>query len=274
MFIFDDPIYSSIDNPPDPNLLTVFSSLDSTFKSFIPIQTPSPTVHPPTVTNHVLYHPSSSSMEPQGPHGAFTLVEDPLLPLQPLSLDGDFGWFDPNSSSKASCASASASFSVSATLDQSDASGFDQLSLFDEVCASALSTPFTPNLDSPDLTTPNQIPLFECASEDVDASLTSLQEEFWNVAPVTSTPAQGSLMNLDFGLTSPLPPPSLASTTQSGQNGSVVDSSLVPRLQAETALLDFVLFDDITPPSPITSFSTPVVSSFSSPSVELKVRLP
>jgi hypothetical protein len=287
MFISDDPIYSSIDNPPDP-YLTVFSSLDSTFiKPSIPIQPP-PTVHPPSDTSHVFTkHPSPSSNDDcLGSQGASAFHDEPVLPLQPLSLD-DFGWFDAPNSFKASCAAvaSSATTSVSsapnaAALNQrDDTSGFDQLSLFDEVCASALSTPITPNLDTPDLTTSHPTPLF--ASEDVasDASLTNL-EDLW-VAPVSSlTPAQGSSLDLDFGLTSPLPALSFASTNQSGQNdtslvvGAAQDSTDVhARLQAETALLDFVLFDDIAPPSPISTLSTPVINSFASPSspVELEV---
>ncbi|KAF9959245.1 hypothetical protein BGZ65_000677 [Modicella reniformis] len=89
-------------------------------------------------------------------------------------------------------------------------------------------------------------------------------------AAVSSTPAQGSILNLNLGLTSP--PPSLASTIQSGQNGSSADVTASAqdstqghlRLQAETALLDFVLFDDIVPPSPISTLSTPMTNSLSS----------
>ncbi|KAF9344984.1 hypothetical protein BGX26_003676 [Mortierella sp. AD094] len=193
-------------------------------------------------------------------------------PSFPASLD-DLGWFDTTSSSKSIPASASAS-SVPATLHQSDASGFDQLSLFDEVCASAFNTPFTPHLDTPDQT-PNQTPLFECvASEELDT--TSL-EQLWSTAEPNvgnvSTAAQGSNLNLDLdlGLTSPAfssTSSPLASTNLSGQNGAVAQdpNQISACLQAENALLDFVLFDDIAPSSPISTLLTPAMTSLSSPS--------
>ncbi|KAG0032086.1 hypothetical protein BGZ82_006697 [Podila clonocystis] len=93
-------------------------------------------------------------------------------------------------------------------------------------------------MDTPDQT-PSQTPLIDCvASDDGLASL----DLFW-----TSFPAM---------VAAPV-----ASTS------SVDDAS---RLQAENALLDFVLFDDIAPTSPISTLSTPTTASITSPSVDLK----
>ncbi|KAF9175409.1 hypothetical protein BGX21_008890 [Mortierella sp. AD011] len=177
-------------------------------------------------------------------------------------------------SSKAIPASAfvSSVSSVPATLCQSDTSGFDQLSLFDEVCASAFNTPIAPHLDTPDQT-PNQTPLFECvASEEFD---TTGLEQLWSITKPNvgdvSTAVQDSNLSLDLNLdlTSPaLTSSPLALTNLSGQNGAVAQNpdQINAYLQAENALLDFVLFDDIAPPSPISTLLTPTMTSLSSPS--------
>ncbi|KAG0206585.1 hypothetical protein BGX28_002021 [Mortierella sp. GBA30] len=178
----------------------------------------------------------------------------------PKAILDDLGWFNSPLSSEASFASASAS-PVPATLHQKgDASGFDNLSPFDDVCASAFNTPFTPYLDTPDQT-PNQTPLFDCvASEDIDT--TSL-EQFWNV-PVPAA-AEGSSQSLD------LASPVMAMTTLSSQHAAQDPCDINALLQAENALLDFVLFDDIAPQSPISTLSTHVTTSLTSPSsVDLK----
>ncbi|KAI7822524.1 hypothetical protein BC939DRAFT_178815 [Gamsiella multidivaricata] len=272
MFIFDNPIFPYTDNPPDPStFLTVNPSSEPTFfNPFIPIQ-PTQTVHPSPELSHVFPfdHPPSSKDWTQ----AAAISDGPVLSQLPLSLD-DLEWFPTPSSSKAAPAYSASDSPVPATLHRSDdASGFDQLSLVDEVCASAFNTPFAPYLDTPNQT-PDQTPLFDCvASEDFDT--TSL-EQLWtaassNVDAASSTAVQGLDLNMDYGLTSP---PSPASTSLSGQNGAVSaqDPTLSSAyLQAETALLDFVLFDDIALQSPILTLSTPVTTSFSSPaSVDLK----
>ncbi|KAG0029319.1 hypothetical protein BGZ81_003900 [Podila clonocystis] len=93
-------------------------------------------------------------------------------------------------------------------------------------------------MDTPDQT-PSQTPMIDCvASDDELASL----DLFW-----TSSPAM------------------VAASVDS--TSSVDDAS---RLQAENALLDFVLFDDIAPTSPISTLSTPMTASITSPSVDLK----
>ncbi|KAI8604702.1 hypothetical protein EDD21DRAFT_197795 [Dissophora ornata] len=274
MFIFDDSIYPIINTPPDPTLLSINPSPPPTsfIQPFIPIP-PTKTVNPPLTDHHeLLRYPPPKDEVGHGHPRALTVCEVSELSEPLLSLD-DLGWFNTLSSSKAPSASASASASsVPATLHQGDASGFDQLSLFDEVCASAFNTPFTPYLDTPDQT-PNQTPLFDrVASEDLD--MTSL-EQLWTAADsnvgVVSSAASGSDLNLSLDLTLPH---SAALTTLSDYDGCTAQdpSQLNARLQAETALLDFVLFDDIAPPSPISTLSTPVTTSLTSPShVDLKV---
>ncbi|KAF9194513.1 hypothetical protein BGZ50_006238, partial [Haplosporangium sp. Z 11] len=184
--------------------------------------------------------------------------EGPLLSEQPLSLSSDdAGWFDQSVSSKTAPASA---FPVPATLHQSDASGFDQLSPFDEVCASAFNTPFTPYLDTPDQT-PHETPLFDCvASEDFDTTI--CLEQFWNDTVAPAVAVQNSSVNLD------LSPSTLASTSLAAQDAAQNPFQINGHLQAENALLDFVLFDDIAAPSPISTFSTlstPMTTSLASP---------
>ncbi|KAF9430600.1 hypothetical protein BGZ94_005773 [Podila epigama] len=155
--------------------------------------------------------------------------------------------------SASACTPTSASVSVSAPAAslQNGTIGFDQASLLDEICTSALNTPFTPELDTPDHT-PSQTPLFDCvASEDLD--LTSF-DLFWT-AP--STPANVAATT-----------PALSTTTMFPAVVPQMDTKA--RLQAENALLDFVLFDDIAPPSPISTLSTPMTAPITSPSVDLK----
>ncbi|KAG0088136.1 hypothetical protein BGZ92_006552 [Podila epicladia] len=93
-------------------------------------------------------------------------------------------------------------------------------------------------MDTPDQP-PSQTPMIDCVASDDDLASLDL---FW-----TSSPAS---------VASPI-----ASTS------AVDDAS---RLQAENALLDFVLFDDITPTSAISTLSTPMTASITSPSVDLK----
>ncbi|KAF8968199.1 hypothetical protein BGZ46_010927 [Entomortierella lignicola] len=265
MFISDDKFNNTYftDNPPDPALFS--APLEPFFiQPFISSTTE---VNPPSSIKHVQLHPSAKIdlglPRAIAPSDVSLLSQDSLL-----SLD-DLGWFDTQNSSKSS---ASAS-SVPATLHQSDTSGFDQLSLFDEVCASAFNTPFTPHLDTPDQT-PNQTPLFECvASEELD---TDSLEQFWSTTKPSVgdafITAQDSNLNFDLGLTSPAVSSTspLASTNPSGQNGVVAQdlNQTSARLQAENALLDFVLFDDIAPSSPISTLPTPAMTSLSSPSFE------
>ncbi|KAF9113683.1 hypothetical protein BGX27_001046 [Mortierella sp. AM989] len=267
MFISDDNLNNTYftDNPPDPIFFN--EPLEPDFiQPFISSNTP-----PLSINHDLLYPPPKNG---QGHPRELAASDVSLLSQHSLLSLDDLGWFDPPSSSKAISASASAS-SVPATLQQSDTSGFDQLSLFDEVCSSAFNTPFTPHLDTPDQT-PNQTPLFECvASEDLD---TTSFEQFWSAAEPSfgdvSVVTQGSNLNLDLNLgltspafsstTSPLP-----STNLSGQGVVAQDSNQInARLQAENALLDFVLFDDIAPSSPITTLLTPAMTSLSSPSID------
>ncbi|KAF9952736.1 hypothetical protein BGZ70_000496 [Mortierella alpina] len=183
--------------------------------------------------------------------------DEPLLSQQPLLSLDELGWFN----SPASTDATASALPVPATSHQkSDTSGFDNLSPFDDVCASAFNTPFSPYLDTPDQT-PNQTPLFDfVASEDIDT--TSL-EQFWD-ASAPNAAAQGS--SLDQDLTSP----ALTTTSQSSHSAAQDPSDLNARLQAENALLDFVLFDDIAPPSPISTFTTPMTTTLPSPSFDLK----
>ncbi|KAF9150326.1 hypothetical protein BG015_007860 [Linnemannia schmuckeri] len=180
---------------------------------------------------------------------------------------------DPSASASALTPAAPAS--ASATLTKGDASGFDHLSPFDEVCASAFNTPYAPYLDTPDQT-PTQTPLFDSvASED----LCSLQlDDLWAPSAVATLPAAptasitndssfaqtSSVLDFDLSFVSSASAP-LSSTTQSGQ-AAQDDVQTNARLQAENALLDFVLFDDIAFPSPISTFSTPMTTTITSPS--------
>ncbi|KAF9438937.1 hypothetical protein BGZ76_002936 [Entomortierella beljakovae] len=226
-------------------------------------------LNPPLFDNHDFLQQNPPPQDGQGHPGALTSNDFSLLSQSLLSFD-DLGWFDASSSSK----SISASASVPATLQQGDGSGFDQLSLFDEVCASALNTPFTPHLDTPDQT-PNQTPLFDCvASEDF---VTLGREQLCGATKATIGEAfttaliSNSNLDLDLGLTSPadsFTTSPLTSTTLSGQKDTIVmDSFQVgANLQAENALLDFVLFDDIAPSSHISTLPTPDMISLSSPS--------
>ncbi|KAG0068955.1 hypothetical protein BGZ90_000381 [Linnemannia elongata] len=211
---------------------------------------------------------------------------NPLNPRKPKALLAMApgldcsGWFTPSLSTEASSASASARThapaSASATLTKGDASGFDHLSPFDEVCASAFNTPYAPYLDTPDQT-PTQTPLFDSvASED----LCSLQlDDLWTSSAVTNLPAAPaasiandsgfaqdfSTLDFDLSFVSSSASAPLSSTTQSGQ-AAQDDVQVNARLQAENALLDFVLFDDIAFPSPISTFSTPMTTTIASPS--------
>ncbi|KAF8943310.1 hypothetical protein BGZ47_005541 [Haplosporangium gracile] len=175
----------------------------------------------------------------------------------------------------ASALTSAASTSASATLTKGDASGFDHLSPFDEVCASAFNTPYAPYLDTPDQT-PTQTPLFDSvASED----LCSFQlDDLWAPSAVATLPAAptasiandssfaqiSSALDFDLSFVSSTSAP-LSLTTQSGQ-AAQDDVQTNARLQAENALLDFVLFDDIAFPSPISTFSTPMTTTITSPS--------
>ncbi|KAG0349001.1 Plasma membrane t-SNARE, secretory vesicle fusion [Podila humilis] len=128
-------------------------------------------------------------------------------------------------------AHALASASAVSPSQDCSSSGFDQMSLLDEICASAISTPDQ---------TPSQTPLIDCvASDDLDFANLDL---FWT----TSSPA---------------------STVLPEHASPALQQETYARLQAENALLDFVLFDDIAPPSPI---STPMTASLTSPSVDTK----
>ncbi|KAG0315773.1 hypothetical protein BGZ99_007267 [Dissophora globulifera] len=227
--------------------------------------------------------------------GAVALCGGPELSGLPLLSFDDLGWLTTSSNSikassvPASSASASDPSVPDATLRQSDASGFDQLSLFDEVCASDFNTPYTPHLDTPD-PTPSQTPLFDSvASEDVD---TTLLEQFWTtaadtnvgtaVSPVSAAQESTFDLNLDLDLDFDLTPPlsSFSTPLLSCQDGALAQapfsssSQADARLQAETALLDFVLFDDIASPSLISTLSTPMTNPTPSPSsfVDLKIK--
>jgi len=81
--------------------------------------------------------------------------------------------------------------------------------------------------------------MIDCVASDDDLASLDL---FWTSSPVTVAAPVASTSSVD-------------------------DAS---RLQAENALLDFVLFDDIAPTSPISTFSTPMTASITSPSVDLK----
>ncbi|KAF9132823.1 hypothetical protein BGW39_011209 [Mortierella sp. 14UC] len=199
---------------------------------------------------------------------------NPLNPRKPKALLAILAPSTPLMASSAS-ASAPAPATASATLTKGDCSGFDHLSPFDDVCASAFNTPYAPYLDTPDQT-PTQTPLFDCvASED----LSSLQlDDLWTstAAPLVALPAvpAASIANdssatqtstLDFDLSFASASASLSSTTMSGQ-AAHDDVQINARLQAENALLDFVLFDDIAFPSPISPFLTPMTTNLTSPS--------
>ncbi|KAI9238320.1 MAG: hypothetical protein BYD32DRAFT_269036 [Podila humilis] len=216
---------------------------------------------PSTSLNYVFHHQPSPTKDGLDPHrdgsstnSSHSLLSLPVLPL--IDSDFDFSWLAENvdfSTASTTCvkassvsttalasASAFAPASVSAPLLQDGASGFDQLSLLDEACSSGLNTPFTPQMDTPDQT-PSQTPMIDCVASDDLASL----DLFWTSSPVTVDAPVASTSSVD-------------------------DAS---RLQAENALLDFVLFDDIAPTSPISTFSTPMTASITSPSVDLKVSI-
>ncbi|KAG0377846.1 hypothetical protein BGX24_005304 [Mortierella sp. AD032] len=220
---------------------------------------------------------STNPLNPRLPKALLAIVA-PSTPLMvPLDCSG---WFTESSLSTESSASASAPApaSASAILTKGDYAGFDHLSPFDDVCASAFNTPYAPYLDTPDQT-PTQTPLFDCvASED----LSSLQlDDLWTSAssaaaslaalpavPVASiandaSAIQTSTLDFDLSFASPASA-SLSSTTLSGQVAKD-DVQMNARLQAENALLDFVLFDDIAFPSPISTFSTPMTTNLTSP---------
>ncbi|KAF9564702.1 hypothetical protein EC968_004451 [Mortierella alpina] len=255
-----NPDYILFDNPSTsfysvPFKLEPIKSSDesSSIKPPISIPPPNLTFNPPSTSKHVRLHAPPSPIHGMGHPRTVAESDEPLLSQQPfLSLD-ELGWFNSPSSSDATASA----LPVPATSHQkSDASGFDSLSPFDDVCASAFNTPFSPYLDTPDHT-PNQTPLFDfVASEDIDT--TSL-DQFWD-ASAPNIIAQGSGLNQD--LTSP----ALTMTNQSSHSAAQDPSDLNARLQAENALLDFVLFDDIAPPSPISTLTTPMTTTLTSPS--------
>ncbi|KAG0292887.1 hypothetical protein BGZ96_003536 [Linnemannia gamsii] len=201
---------------------------------------------------------------------------NPLNPRKPkamlATLAPSIQLMDPSAS-----ASAFTPAPASATLTKGDASGFDHLSPFDEVCASAFNTPYAPYLDTPDQT-PTQTPLFDSVASE-DLCLLQL-DDLWTPSAVATLPAASAAciandssfaqtsMTLDFDLSftsSASASTPLSSTTQSGQ-AAQDDVQTNARLQAENALLDFVLFDDIAFPSPISTFSTPMTNTLTSPS--------
>ncbi|CAO3572007.1 unnamed protein product [Mortierella alpina] len=259
-----NPNYILFDNPsasffPVPFKLEPIKSSDesSSIKPPIPIPPSNLTFNPPSTSKHVRLHAPSSPILGMGHPRTVAESDEPLLSHQPLLSLNELGWFNSPSSTDAT---ASALPVPATSLQKSDASGFDNLSPFDDVCASAFNTPFSPYLDTPDQT-PNQTPLFDfVASEDID--MTSL-EQFWDAsAPIAA--AQGS--SLDQDLTSP----ALTTTSQSSHSAAQDPSDLNARLQAENALLDFVLFDDIAPLSPISTLTTPLTTTLTSPSFDLK----
>ncbi|KAK3832082.1 MAG: hypothetical protein JOS17DRAFT_110926 [Linnemannia elongata] len=284
-----NPDFLFFDNPSDPTFFNVPSKLDfiqnnnssSFIKPPIPIPLFSSTFNPPLINQHVLHQPSQPT-QAQGlvGHGPVNPIDGSVLSQQPLSGLDCSGWFTPSLSTEASSASASAlthaPASASATLTKGDISGFDHLSPFDEVCASAFNTPYAPYLDTPDQT-PNQTPLFDSmASED----LCSLQlDDLWTPSAVATLPAApaasitndsdfaqtSSTLDFDLSFVSSSASTPLSSTTQSGQ-AAQDDVQVNARLQAENALLDFVLFDDIAFPSSISTFSTPMTTTITSPS--------
>ncbi|KAH7053983.1 hypothetical protein BKA57DRAFT_265996 [Linnemannia elongata] len=283
-----NPDFLFFDNPSDPTFFNVPSKLDfiqnnnssSFIKPPIPIPPPS-TFNPLLINQHVLDQPSQPT-QAQGlvGHGPVNPIDGSVLSQLPLSGLDCSGWFTPSLSTEASSASASARThapaSASATLTKGDASGFDHLSPFDEVCASAFNTPYAPYLDTPDQT-PTQTPLFDSvASED----LCSLQlDDLWTSSAVANLPAAPaasiandsgfaldfSTLDFDLSFVSSSASAPLSSTTQSVQ-AAQDDVQVNARLQAENALLDFVLFDDIALPSPISTFSTPMTTTITSPS--------
>ncbi|KAG9068629.1 hypothetical protein KI688_010905 [Linnemannia hyalina] len=273
-----NPDFLFFDNPSDPTFFNVPSKLDfiqnnnsSTFiKPPIPIPLSS-TFNPPLINRHVLDQ-SSQPTQAQGFVGQFGSVnpiDGSVLSQQPLSGLDCSGWFTPSLSTEASSASASAlthaPASASATMTKGDASGFDHLSPFDEVCASALNTPYAPYLDTPDQT-PTQTPLFDSVASE-DLCLLQL-DDLWTpsaVANDTGFAQTSSTLDFDLSFISSSASAPLSSTTQSGQ-AAQDDVQVNARLQAENALLDFVLFDDIAFPSPISTFSTPMTTTLTSPS--------
>ncbi|KAG0048343.1 hypothetical protein BGZ83_006689, partial [Gryganskiella cystojenkinii] len=228
--------------------------------------------------------------------GAIASADGPVL-FQPslLSLE-DLGWIDSPNSLDAPFDSASAPAHAASLLSENDApSGFDHLSSpLDEACASAFASPYSPYLDTPDQT-PSQTPLFECvASEDFDAA--SL-EQFWSATDAasafTAIPASIVAAVGDFGcagmgavaaddaasvstaldaFASLFPSPSTSTSSVSDADVKVESpeqATIDARLQAETALLDFVLFDDIAPQSPISTLMTPASTTLTlSPSTD------
>lgn len=283
-----NPDFLFFDNPSDPTFFNVPSKLDfiqntnssSFIKPPIPIP-PSSTFNSPLIDQYVFHQPSQPTQAQGhvGHLGSINPIDGSVLSQQPLSDLDCSGWFTPSLSIEASSASASAltPAPASATLTKGDASGFDHLSPFDEVCASAFNTPYAPYLDTPDQT-PTQTPLFDSvASED----LCSLQlDDLWTPSAVATLPAAPAASiasdssfaqtssTLDFDLSfasSASASTPLSSTTQSGQ-AAQDDVQTNARLQAENALLDFVLFDDIAFPSPISTFSTPMTNTLTSPS--------
>ena len=216
--LFDDPSASFYPVPFKLEPIIKSSDESSSIKPPIPIPPLSPTSNPPSTSKHVRLHAPSSPIHGMGHPRTVAESDEPLLSHQPLLSLDDLGWFNSPSSPDAFASA----FPVPANLQQkSDASGFDNLSPFDDVCASAFNTPFSPYLDTPDQT-PNQTPLFDfVASEDIDT--TSL-EQFWD-ATAPNAAAQGSSLNQD--LTSP----ALTSTSQSSQSAAQDPNDLNARLQ-------------------------------------------
>ncbi|KAF9141497.1 hypothetical protein BGX30_004665 [Mortierella sp. GBA39] len=210
---------------------------------------------------------STNPLNPRKPKAMLATLA-PSIQLMDPGLDCS-GWFTPSLSTEASSASASAlthaPASASATLTKGDASGFDHLSPFDEVCASALNTPYAPYLDTPDQT-PTQTPLFDSVASE-DLCLLQL-DDLWTPSAVANDAGfaqTSSILDFDLSFVSSSASAPLSSTTQSGQ-AAQDDIQVNARLQAENALLDFVLFDDIAFPSPISTFSTPMTNTLTSPS--------
>ncbi|GJJ71040.1 hypothetical protein EMPS_03390 [Entomortierella parvispora] len=265
------------------------STLKPPIFPIFPISTTS-TFNPPSDNQHVHHQrvPSPTLRPEVGYHGSTTPSNGPVssFPSPSLLSLEQLGWINSTDSSlDAPFDSASASASARTALPKSDASGFDHLSPFDEACASAFDSPFSPFLDTPDQT-PSQTPLFECvASDDFDAA--SL-EQFWSTteaASASTSPATflGAGMGENecadafapaaqdsFSTLFPSPSNSILSTSDAEiRADSFGQTANDARLQAETALLDFVLFDDIAPMSPISTLSTPMSTTLTlSPSTD------
>ncbi|KAF9578740.1 hypothetical protein BGW38_005318 [Lunasporangiospora selenospora] len=293
-----------------PVLISPFATtINPIFSVPISSTPPTPYLTPPSKSKYVRRQeePSNARVLHSQCSGVHPIQEAPES-LYPVNFE-DLAWLDFSTSSSLKTfqnaatlafasapapALAQASPQTSLADCSSHLSGFDQLlSPLVEVCGTASASPLTPHLDTPDQT-PTQTPLFDSvASDDLD---TTALEQLWGATFAAPTASHATstvsspvlaftsvdtdlnlfssdllLDDLDLGLDAST---SLSSGFESASpiQQQQEQDAIVSRLQAENALLDFVLFDELAPSSSpfSTTQSTPSTTLTSPSSVNLK----